>query len=249
MTYAIKEYDVASQAWSLVSYSPQAQWAATTGTHWIRFEVYTKDGRLGDEKTFSFSFYEPVRRALLVANDGGDRVQRFNNNLDAAFQMMANSSFHGKTFTRVDQLKNESKQTMINQIKTTFADTQEGDISYLFITCHGTVDTGHLVLTYQGKTQYVSPAELKAILDKNIKGTVVLMITGCYSGNMIQRASADQTEETFEKELEAFIKVFQMVEDSGELAAPKYKVLCAAQKNEPSYADTEKEYNFELKIG
>lgn len=248
VTYAIKEYDVASQAWSLISYSPQAQWAATTGTHWIRFEVYTKDGRLGDEKTFSFSFYEPVRRALLVANDGGDRVQRFNNNLDAAFQMMANSSFHGKTFTRVDQLKNESKQTMINQIKTTFADTQEGDISYLFITCHGTEKTGYLVLTYQGKTQYVTPAELKAILDENIKGTVVLMITGCYSGNMIQTESMDNTEEEyFENELNAFIEVFGAVEDSGELAVPKYKVLCAAQKNESSYVSSANGYNYAAK--
>ena len=239
VTYAIKEYDVASQAWSLVSYSSQTQWAATTGTHWIRFEVYTKDGRLGDEKTVSFSFYEPVRRALLVANDAGEGYQRFNHDVDYMLNAMAATSFHGKGFARIDQLKNESKQTMINQIKTTFADTQEGDVSHLFFTCHGTEKTGYLVLTYQGITQYVSPAELKAILDENIKGTVVLIFTGCYSGNMIQRAVLEDSEE----ELNAFISVFKEVKNSGELAAPKYKVLCAANKEEKSYADDWDTYN------
>ena len=234
VTYAIKEYDVASQAWSLISYSSQAQWAATTGTHWIRFEVYTKDGRLGDEKTFSFSFYEPVRRALLVANDLEKNDQRFNHDVDYMLNAMAASSFHGKGFVRVDQLKNVSKQTVINQIKTTFADTQEGDISYLFLTCHG-AESGALCVGNDDPRGRVTPSELRNILDENVKGTVVVIATSCHSGALIQTQDLDDEISEEEAALKAFVEAFKMVSNSGELATNKYKVLCAALSSEKSW--------------
>ena len=77
--------------------------------------------------------------------------------------------------TTLDNLK--------NTILDIFKDNDENCISYIYINCHGSVDGLALVLDGD-KTVFVPYTEIKSILNV-IKGTVVLMIEACHSGESI----------------------------------------------------------------
>ena len=87
---------------------------------------------------------------------------------------------HGITpHTLIDTTLDNLKNTILD----IFKDNDENCISYIYINCHGSVDGLALVLDGD-KTVFVPYTEIKSILNV-IKGTVVLMIEACHSGESI----------------------------------------------------------------
>ena len=140
----------------------------------------------------------------------------------------------------MDKVINQDRSTIVNQVCTTFQDTTEGDISYIFISCHGDASGNICMDTTDIR---FSPAELRELFDVYIRGKVVVMVTSCYSGNLIQASSsmedneADEVDET-EEFCQEFVNAFQPSESlggEGALADPKYVVVCAAGKDESAW--------------
>ncbi len=244
ITYSFKIYDVESGAWSSVSeYGTQwVNWKAEAGTYWIHYELYTKDRRLADTRTISI-WIPPVRRALLIGNmyncDGTSDVA-FQNDVNNMEKTLLNATMDGLPFCTVDKVINQDRSTIIDQVCTTFQDTTEGDISYIFISCHGDASGNICMDTTDIR---FSPAQLRELFDVYIKGKVVVMVTSCYSGNLIQASAmaecngADEVDEV-EEFCQEFVNAFQPGKSSGgegALADSKYVVVCAAGKDESSW--------------
>lgn len=255
ITYSFKIYDVESGAWSSISeYGAQwVNWKPEAGTYWIHYELYTKDRRLADTRTISI-WIPPVRRALLIGNmykaDGTSDIA-FQNDVNNMEKALLNATMDGLPFCTVDKVINQDKSTIINQVCTTFQDTTEGDISYIFISCHGDA-LGNICMDITDER--FSPQELRELFEGYIKGKVVVMVTSCYSGNLIQSSALaenneiDETEEPEEVyEVEEFCQEFvnaflpsEPLGGEGILADPKYVVVCAAGKDESSWRWIEK---------
>lgn len=221
--YSFKIYNVATGKWSALTYLDTKQWiewAAKTGSYWMQYELYTSDGRMADYKTHVFSSTEPVRRALVMGEVSTSAVPIGDvNNMDS---LNKSSKYFGKKFYSSEKFVNKTKSQILNKIQTTFADTTDNDVSYLYFTCHGG-DGGTLYLEPHKMT--FTPAELRDVIDTYIKGKVVIMIDSCHAGGSIQK-SADFAQ--------AFIQAFEGTEKSGELENSRFAVLCSSRKDESS---------------
>ena len=87
-------------------------------------------------------------------------------------------------------------QTLSRLIRETFADAEEEDVSYLYISTHGSYapDSGEepALLLSDGVTEgHITAAELEAAFDV-IKGTKVLWLDACYSGAFLGKGQADR---------------------------------------------------------
>ena len=139
-----------------------------------------------------------------------------------------NSTYYGKPFYSSVKFANKTKAQIISKIQTTFADTVDSDVSYLYFTCHGG-DGGKLYLEPNQLT--FTPLELRNIIDTYIKGKVVIVIDSCHSGGSINKDSTDDLEEF----ASSFIQVFEDESKSGELQSDRFAVLCSSRNDEPSY--------------
>ncbi len=152
------------------------------------------------------------------------------------------------THTLVDTTLDNFKNT-INDI---FKDNDENCISYIYINCHGSVDGLALVLDGD-KTVFIPYTELKGILNV-IKGTVVLMIEACHSGESITAKkatlrrmnkvdlSAPQDVSQNVNMNKAIISAFAAPKRdprlrSAELRIDKYKVITACHGDENAWGD------------
>ncbi|MCL1854268.1 MAG: caspase family protein [Clostridia bacterium] len=87
-------------------------------------------------------------------------------------------------------------QTLIRLIQETFADAEEGDVSYLYISTHGSYVPGSgqepALLLSDGVTEgCITAAELEAAFEP-IEGTKVLWLDACNSGAFLGKGQADQ---------------------------------------------------------
>lgn len=237
--YSFKIYDVNKNTWTYLADKTVGNWqiwGTKTGTYWTHFELYTADGRLADTKTYSFGVTEPVRRTLLIGNSTGgsdDSDTRFSNDVGIMYNTLTWGSFYGEQ-NNVSYIRNSTKAQINNKIKNTFANTKDGDISYIFITCHGGAD-GTLCMDNQNIGY--SPRELRNVIDSNVKGTVILMVTSCFSGNLVQNGLVTTSMEVDMPLMNnKIISAFQDIDsNSGEFRAPKYHVMTAANKSEYSW--------------
>ena len=237
--YSFKIYDVIKNTWTYLADKSGGNWqtwGAKTGAYWTHFELYTADGRLANTKTYSFGVTEPVRRTLLIGNSTGgsdDSDTRFSNDVGVMYNTLTWGSFYGEK-NNVSYIRNSTKAQINNKIKNTFASTKDGDISYIFITCHGGVDG---TLGIDNQNIGYSPRELRNVIDSNVKGTVILMVTSCFSGNLVQNdLVANSTEVDMPAVNDKIISAFQNIDsNSGEFRTPKYHVMTAANKSEYSW--------------
>ena len=236
--YQFKIYDVNNNSWTYLTNPSTVNWitwAAKTGTYWVHYELYTSDNRLADVRTYAFQSTEPVRRALLIGNTGSNYSQVFENDIMNMWSTIDNTSFYNMGFSNVDSILNVSKEQVKNKIQSFFSGNGENDISYIFITCHGSSDGSLFIGNNNG---FMTTAELRAFLDNNVQGRVVLIVTCCYSGNLIQNrdANCDSENEFMDEWAESFVSSFYDEElRSGEFASPKYRVICDAAYDEASY--------------
>ena len=227
--YSFKIYNVDTGVWTSISdkkVNNWVTWGAKTGTYWTHFELYTDDGRLADTKTYAFGSTEPVRRALIMGETSTNQVPI--GDVDNMNLLNINSTYYGKPFYSSVKFANKTKAQIISKIQTTFADTVDSDVSYLYFTCHGG-DGGKLYLEPNQLT--FTPLELRNIIDTYIKGKVVIVIDSCHSGGSINKDSTDDLEEF----ASSFIQVFEDESKSGELQSDRFAVLCSSRNDEPSY--------------
>lgn len=227
--YSILIYDLATTTWRALVYQNTIQWidwAPETGDYWVQFEVYTSDGRRGDIRKHAVSAYRPVRRALILGETSTAQVPI--GDVDNIFLLNENSTFNGNHFISNTSFANKTKTQIINKIRTTFANTTDNDVSYLYFTCHGGAG-GTLLL--EPHTQTFTPAELRSIIDQYIKGTVVIMIDSCHAGGNINKEEGSELDD-FNN---SFVQAFTDVSKTGELVANRFKVLCSSRKDEVSY--------------
>lgn len=234
--YSFKLYNVNTGKWVYDSGKTNAQWASKyvpTGTYWAHYELYTKDGRLADTRTFALGNKVPIRRALVLGETSTNAVPIAD--VNGMTNLMSWTSFNGVQMQSIFAYPNQTKANITEVIRQHFKNTQESDISYIYITAHGGKG-GYLEIGSDGQGYW--PWELRSILDAYIKGTVVLMVDSCNAGGVIgegSRVIMSEGEQTYTAEefTEDFSSAFVGVK-AGELAVPKYKVLCSSRDNENS---------------
>ncbi|MBR1743010.1 MAG: InlB B-repeat-containing protein [Lachnospiraceae bacterium] len=187
---------------------------------------------------------EPVRRALILGETSTSQVPMAD--VTSMESMINACTFSGKKMSEVVLFSDKPKAAITKKIKSLFKSNKSTDISYIYFTCHG-APTGEIKIGSDGE-EY-TPAELRDLLDKNVKGKVVLLLDYCYSGIAVQgvpsskkAADSSGTSETIEPS-EIFLQSF--VEDrnedsdekAGELAVAKYRILCSSYNTETSHGE------------
>ncbi|MEA4922816.1 MAG: Ig-like domain-containing protein [Eubacteriaceae bacterium] len=122
----------------------------------------------------------------------------------------------------------KSKKKVNKKITDTFLPTTEYDISYIYISCHGSQD-GSLIIKQTGiEYETYTPKELRLYLDNNITGKVVLMVDSCYSGKLLNNLIG--TDNVKKQVKSQFIQEFIGIDsETKELKKTnKYKILTSS---------------------
>ena len=146
--------------------------------------------------------------------------------------------FNNQDFSEVVRFPDKTKSEIIAKMEELFKSSNESDVNYLYLTCHGGRD-GRIYLGSDGLT--FSGWELASIL-KQYKGKFVVMLDCCYSGTIIDVGESDEkvaskSEERFDEQ--AFLAGFStgdLASKNGEMLDSKFLVLCASWKGEKSYS-------------
>lgn len=172
------------------------------------------------------------RRALVLGETSTSAVPILD--VTSMVSMMENSTFSNNNMTEVVQYNDRTKAQITNEIKSLFSNNTENDVSYIYFTCHGS-SSGGIYIGSDG-TCY-TPAELRLLLDENVKGSVVLMIDCCYAANAIKEDMPDSDANFADSFMDSFISE-DVTTKSGELANEKYHVICACDKTETASGGT-----------
>ena len=186
------------------------------------------------------------------------------NNMETMLKSV--KSKYGSPFSVVKKI-NAGYSDIRNAIQTTFADSQEGDVSVFFIATHGySDDDGELAMPENASDYYYYPYlsfyTLASWLSTYVKGEVIVIIQSCGAGSAVYSPSEQNSYHYFdgEKFLEAAIKAFEEAElklqesddliskSTGDLRKSKFYVLAASRHHEVSwgreYHDEETSYNW-----
>jgi len=132
-----------------------------------------------------------------------------------------------KEFTNATQV--------VNSIKSTFADSKEGDVSLVYIITHGNLNNGNFrwLLTGHGeKSVWLYPQDVMNALS-TIKGDVVLMVLSCYSGGDVENPG----------NLTNMIRELDNKAKDG----TSYSVICASDGTKrASYANTAESFSYDF---
>lgn len=147
--------------------------------------------------------------------------------------------FSNQNFSEVVRFPDRTKSEIIAKMQELFESSSEGDVNYLYFTCHGGEDG--TISIGSDKTSF-SGWELASIL-KQYKGKFVVMLDCCYSGTIINAGKSDEkavvskSEEVFdEQEFLAGFSTGDVASKSGEMLDSKFLVLCASWQGEESYS-------------
>ncbi len=113
---------------------------------------------------------------LIIVNASGKRENNAFNNCDKTF---VSYIFKDRKITTYE-LINPTESEFLNKINTIKSKTTSNNITYIYITCHGS-DTSLSILKYKNSMTFT---KLKSYLD-TIKGKKVLIIDSCHSGSCI----------------------------------------------------------------
>ncbi len=176
---------------------------------------------IGDADVFAAK-KKTVRRALLLGETSTPQITA--GNTTAISKMLKMQRIKGKSI-KTTTYNNKTKSQIRKKIKSYFKKTTKNDVSYLYLSAHGS-RTGEIWLGKGGKS-YFTPAELRKMCDKYIKGKVVIIMSSCYSGNFAG---------------DGFISQFISAKSgkiskkkAKSLARKKYNIICSAATNEVSY--------------
>lgn len=186
----------------------------------------TEDGAFSDEVRVSVGEALPKYRALLIGelkySDGRTRLGSANTT-QGMFDLLSNVSYDGEKY-QINMRMDATRAQVIAQIRRTFRDAAETDVSLFYINCHAAVRDGVAYLEFSDQTS-MTPAQLEREL-RRVPGKVIVLIDCCESGAFISSG------------VKAFNEsVIQAFSEGG--ASPfsfsKYLVMTSAASTQKSY--------------
>lgn len=200
---------------------------------WNLGEIYNATGSnsaltLADDYTVKTPKTDGIetRRAVLIANLDYEAI--IPSTTYAINNTLWNQSFNGKSFAAITRVFDATVEEITKAIKDTFKDSDDDDVNYVFINCHGS-GGGTLSIAKNG---WMSGATVRAVLDQYIRGEIVFMIDSCHSGVIIGRG-LDESEDTFAQD---FISSFAGTKSRAyELADSRFHVLCSSTWGQESW--------------
>ena len=144
--------------------------------------------------------------------------------------------FRNQNFSEVVRFPDRTKSEIIAKMQELFESSSEGDVNYLYFTCHGGRD-GRIYIGSDGLA--FSGWELASIL-KQYKGKFVVMLDCCHAGTIISKDNTDKANEEASTEyfdLDEFVSGFSNIngnEKAGEMIDSKFLVLCSSRGAEYS---------------
>jgi uncharacterized protein YjdB len=118
----------------------------------------------------------------------------------------------------------------LNAIANAFSASDEDDVNYLYIVCHGSNPLdGVYTLMVGTDGRGITGRELREAL-RGAKGTFYIFIESCYSGDLIAKGGAAFDGEKF---IESFTGGLSA--KSGEMADAAFHILCSSRKTQESY--------------
>ncbi|MEG1514108.1 MAG: Ig-like domain-containing protein [Clostridia bacterium] len=173
------------------------------------------------------------RAAILAAGDSDNLVGSSSCSRFLAFNTqnaLAQSSFGGTGGIATTLItSSQSGEAALDRLVHALDGADQDDVSYVALITLGlepTADgTYKILLSDDTQTGFVTSAQLRDALDR-VPGTIVLMMSGSYSGAAITKGTAQR-----------FIRAFAggARPRSGELATEKYRVLCATGKDQNAW--------------
>lgn len=177
------------------------------------------------------------RRAIILGETSTKAVPI--NDVKSMNSLMKSSKYYGEKMNSVVYYPNHTKKQITAKIKSVFKNNKSNDISYIYMTSHGD-EHGNI---YIGSDDtYYSVTDLRKLLDKCVRGKVVLFVDCCYSGKLLSSKNASNCDNTnvFEEHVnvaDEFVNTF-INYDNPEIkgfSSNKYKVFCSSRSNEVSY--------------
>lgn len=144
--------------------------------------------------------------------------------------------FSNQNFSEVVRFPDRTKSEIIAKMQELFESSSEGDVNYLYFTCHGGRD-GRIYIGSDGLA--FSGWELASVL-KQYKGKFVVMLDCCHAGTIISKDNTGEGNEEAYTEyfyLDEFVSGFSNMdgnEKSGEMIDSKFLVLCSSRGAEYS---------------
>ena len=189
--------------------------------------VSDASGKLTDTATVRVQPAGRKYRALLVGEQnypfGVNAERRGSGNSVRAIEGLLKSGRFSDTDYAVRTGEDLSRAELIAEIRATFRDAGEQDVSLFYITCHGSY-TGGMSFLELSDGSALSVRDLEREL-RRIPGTVIVLIDCCGSGGAIGAAS-DRI---------AFARGITGVFSGAAIRGSKYKVIASAGLDEDSF--------------
>lgn len=189
--------------------------------------VFSGDGKYSDRAKLEIAPAAKRYRALLVGEQNypasvNSRRNGSENSVNGIGGLLGSMKYESAAF-QVKKCADLSKSELVYEIRSHFGRAAEGDISLLYISCHGFYSGGMSFLELSdGSTMAARDLEREL---RRIPGTVVVMIDCCGSGGAIGK-SGDSS---------AFARGVTEAFAAPAIALSKYKVICSAGLDEDSF--------------
>lgn len=145
----------------------------------------SQDGGLAAQLTVYVGEPAPEYRALIVGerqySDGRIRLGSVNTT-QGIYDLLSNLSYEGEKY-KITMRMDVSRGYAISQIRQTFKDAKETDVSLFYINCHGSIESGTAYIEFSD-TKRMTAEQLEREL-RRIPGTVIVIIDCCNSGGFI----------------------------------------------------------------
>lgn len=189
---------------------------------------------------------EVVKRRVLIMSAPYDAGPISRNNsfaMRAAFTSnnttILGNDYKYEVHSYVNNQAGHSTVTFLNVITNILGDSDDNDISYVYINAHGATN-GELAINGAASDDKLSLSALRQCLN-TIDGKIVLMIDSCHSGNAVASGrNATENNERVEENIDIahtmLNSFFGTDTRSGEfLGSQKFCVLCSCLPEEGSY--------------
>ncbi len=190
----------------------------------------------GSKKSASFKITVTPRYNALLIGEWTHPSHRDNylpmakNNVQGMRDMLSRSKIQGVKYSVSSYTDNPGKTRIKQLIASKFSGAKSGDISLLYINCHGT-EYGEIALP---DGTLITPAELESWL-RPYQGQFVVIFDMCFSGKFIGKGASPS--DAFSTNM---INTFRAANAASakagnNLAQSKYHVLCSSSQNQFSW--------------
>lgn len=196
-----------------------------------RVAVITGDGSFTDVVFVTVTAPPKAYRALLIGEQNYastvDKVRPGSiNSVRSIESLLKTMSFADGTFETAT-LMDAPRDSVIAAIRGVFRDAQEGDVSLIYITCHGFYRAG-MTFFVMADGSVLSARDLERELRK-IPGEIVLLADCCGSGGLL--GEGGDTDDI----LDGITSVFHGTTGAPAVRGSKYRVIASALLDQDSY--------------